>query len=92
MAIQKAHPTKKALIVSGLALCFSGLVACSTTSERDYMVENSEGDEYVYIVDYEKMALIEGANRESHSNLETVWVNPPVKRIKRSELEQMQKQ
>lgn len=88
----KELTVKKALIASGFAFCLSGLVGCSTTSERDYIVENSDDDEYVYILDYEKMAQIQGASDSSHSNLETVWVNPPVKRIKRSELEAMKKQ
>lgn len=78
-------------------MAFSGslfLAGCSTTSERDYLVDSSatgsDADEYVYIVDYDKVKLIETANRTSHSNVETYWINPPLKRIKRSELEKMQ--
>ena len=64
------------------------VVGCSSKSDRDYLVQSSD-DEYVYIVDYEKMAYIDEASRTSHSNVDTYWVNPPVKRIKRSELEAM---
>ncbi|GAA4349660.1 hypothetical protein [Kangiella taiwanensis] len=66
------------------------VVGCSSKSDRDYLVQSSD-DEYVYIVDYEKMAYIDEASRTSHSNVDTYWVNPPVKRIKRSELEAMRK-
>ena len=68
------------------------IFGCSTTSERDYIVKSSADDEYVYIIDYEKVALVEQARKDSLHNLDTYWVNPPVKRIKRSELEAMQKQ
>ncbi|GAA0199206.1 hypothetical protein GCM10009123_03180 [Kangiella japonica] len=72
-----------------IGLGFMALVGCNTTSQNDYLVESSDADDYVYVVDYEKMALIEAASRTSHSNLDTVWVNPPIKRIKRSELDRM---
>lgn len=74
---------------SCLALAATSLVACSTTSEPDYVAKTSAADDYVYIIDYDKIALIEKASRTSHSNVDTYWVNPPVKRIKRSELEAM---
>lgn len=81
-------------IKSALALvCMVGLIACSSMPTREYAVtkEASSDDDYVYILDYEKMALINEAGRTSHSNVETYWINPPVKRIKRSELEQMRR-
>lgn len=74
-----------------VAAALVGLVGCNTMSERDYMVENSTADDYVYIVDYEKMALIGEASRTGHSNVDTYWIHPPVKRIKRSEYEKMKK-
>lgn len=77
-------------LLAVIGLGFIGLVGCNTTAQHDYLVKSSEADDYVYIVDYEKMALIEEVSRTSHSNLDTVWVNPPIKRIKRSELERMQ--
>lgn len=66
----------------------AGLAACSSMSTRDYAVTkgDSDDDEYVYILDYEKIALIEEASRTSSSNVETYWVNPPLKRITRAEL------
>ena len=78
--------TQCALAASLTALLISG---CSVAPQSDYVVENSVEDEYVYVLDREKMAYIEKASRTSHSNVDTYWVNPPVKRIKRSELEAM---
>jgi len=69
------------------------LAACSSMTTRDYAVakQDSADDEYVYILDYEKIALIDEASRTANSHVETYWINPPVKRIKRSELERMKK-
>ncbi|GAA4363877.1 hypothetical protein [Kangiella marina] len=64
------------------------VVGCSSSSR--YAVQNESEDEYVYILDYEKIAFIEKATQYSNSNLDMIWVNPPVKRIKRSELEALQ--
>ena len=83
-------PRAKVGLLIAISLGFMALVGCNTTAKHDYLVENAEADDYVYIVDYEKMALIEAASRTSHSSVDTVWVNPPKKRIKRSELERMQ--
>ena len=77
-------------MVSIITIGFMGLAGCNTTAQHDYLVESSEADDYVYIVDYDKMAVIEAASQSSHSNVDTVWVNPPKKRIKRSELERLQ--
>ncbi|WP_223669606.1 hypothetical protein [Kangiella shandongensis] len=73
------------------AAALVGLIGCNTMSERDYVVDSSSADDYVYIVDYEKMALIEKANKKSHVGVDTYWIHPPVKRIKRSEYEKMKK-
>jgi len=78
----------KILLTAASAVLIFG---CSSMSERDYIVKSS-ADEYVYIIDYEKVALVEQASKTSLQNVDTYWVNPPVKRIKRSELEAMQKQ
>lgn len=91
MIFQKALAIKKTVVASSLALGISTLIGCSATSDRGYMVESSDADDYVYILDYDRIAKIEAASNTSHSNVETVWINPPVKRIKRSELEAMQK-
>ncbi|RDX36383.1 hypothetical protein DZA50_04790 [Kangiella sp. HD9-110m-PIT-SAG07] len=77
---------KTTLIVASAAVFFAG---CSSKSDRNYLVKSSAEDDYVFILDYEKMAYIEEASRTSHSNVDTYWVNPPIKRIKRSELEAM---
>lgn len=72
-------------------IMLTSLLGCSTTSRSDYAMQSSDKDDYVYILDYERIALIEEANRTSASNVDTVWINPPVKRIKRSELEALRK-
>ena len=79
----------KILLTAASAVLIFG---CSSMSERDYIVKSSGDNEYVYIIDYEKVALVEQASKTSLQNVDTYWVNPPVKRIKRSELEAMQKQ
>jgi len=89
MTFPKTHITKRALLTSVLVVGFLGAVGCTTKSGSSYLVENSNADDYVYIIDYDKIALIEATGNTSHSNLDTIWVNPPVKRIKRSELDKM---
>ncbi|AOE50335.1 hypothetical protein [Kangiella sediminilitoris] len=78
---------KIALLVFSLAL----LMACNTTPERDYMVDKDSSADYVYIIDYEKVSKIEQAGRTSHSNVDTYWIHPPLKRITRSEYEKLKK-
>lgn len=48
--------------------------------------------EYVWVTDYEQMQLVEEANRMSALPNKLHWVNPPMKRIHRSELAQRQQQ
>ncbi|MCH8537237.1 MAG: hypothetical protein LAT66_05620 [Alkalimonas sp.] len=49
-------------------------------------------DEYVWVKDYEQMRLIEQANRSSAQLNQMHWVNPPMKRIHRSELAKVRQQ
>ncbi len=72
----------KVILVTAFAVSTSG---CSFS---DKYAKNAEGDdEYVYIVDYEKMAKISTANYYSPAFVKTVWVNYPKKRVKKSEIE-----
>ena len=71
-----------------LVLAFAAstvLVAgCNSTSSR--YAASSDDDEYVYVIDWERVYMIEKAARESNANVDTVWVNYPRKRVKKSEL------
>ncbi len=66
------------------------LTACSSTARYSSATESSKNDDYVYVIEYEKISRIEHFARNSASNLTTVWVNPPIKRIKRSDLDKPQ--
>lgn len=70
-----------ALTVAAFAVLATG---CNSTSSR--YAAASDDDEYVYIVDWEKVRKIEEAARNSNANVDTVWVNYPRKRVKKSEL------
>lgn len=62
-----------------IALCCSvilGISGCSAVHQN----------EYVWVKDHEKMRLIEEANRSSAMANNVHWVNPPMKRVHRSEL------
>lgn len=70
-----------ALAVTAFAVLATG---CNSTSSR--YAASSDDDEYVYVVDWEKVHRIENAARNSNANVDTVWVNYPKKRVKKSEL------
>ncbi|MEE2002228.1 hypothetical protein QWY20_12260 [Alkalimonas sp. MEB108] len=48
--------------------------------------------DYVWVMDYEQMRLVEAANRNSSLPNQMHWVNPPMKRIPRAEYERMRQQ
>lgn len=58
------------------------LTGCSATNQS----------EYVWVKDYEQMQLVEKANRNSSQLSQMHWVNPPMKRIHRSELDKVRQQ
>lgn len=70
-----------ALAVTAFAVLATG---CNSTSSR--YAASSDDDEYVYVVDWEKVHRIENAARNSNANVDAVWVNYPKKRVKKSEL------
>lgn len=75
----------KTLPLALTAAAFAVLVTgCNSTSSR--YAASSDSDEYVYVVDYDKISKVERAIENSSMNLDTYWVNPPVKRVKKSEL------
>ncbi len=69
-----------ALTVAAFAVLATG---CNSTSSR---YAASSDDEYVYVIDWQKVQMIEKAAREGNAHVETVWVNYPKKRVKKSEL------
>lgn len=69
-----------ALTVTAFAVLATG---CNSTSSR---YAASPDDEYVYVIDWQKVQMIEKAAREGNAHVETVWVNYPKKRVKKSEL------
>ncbi|MRX28305.1 hypothetical protein [Kangiella sp. HZ709] len=69
-----------------LTLIISASLLASCSSSSKYTSAKSSGDDYVYVLDYRKISAVERARLSSAGNLRTVWVNPPVKRIKKSEL------
>lgn len=70
-----------ALTVTAFAVLATG---CNSTSSR--YAASSDDDEYVYVIDWDKVQRIEEAARNSNANVDTVWVNYPRKRVKKSEL------
>ncbi len=72
------------LSVIGLSLFLS---ACSSTNGYRSHKAYSANDEYVQVIDHEKIALVAKANRYSPAFVKTFWVNYPTKRVKKSELE-----
>ncbi len=64
-----------------LASCSFFLFSCST-SER---YASKSNDEYIYVIDYKKVNAVERAMVASSGNVKAVWVNPPIKRMKKSE-------
>ena len=70
-----------ALTVTAFAVLATG---CNSTSSR--YAASSDDDEYVYVIDWQKVYLVEKAAREGNANVDTVWVNYPKKRVKKSEL------
>ncbi len=70
-----------ALAATAFAVLATG---CNSTSSR--YAASSDDDEYVYVVDYDKIQRVEKAIQNSAMNLDTYWVNPPVKRVKKSDL------
>ncbi|MBD3669119.1 MAG: hypothetical protein HUJ16_14210 [Kangiella sp.] len=70
-----------ALAATAFAVLATG---CNSTSSR-YAV-SSDDDEYVYVVDWEKVYLVEKIARDGNANVDTVWINYPRKRVKKSEL------
>lgn len=68
-----------------LSICSIALLSasgCSSVTQPDY----------VWVMDYEQMRLVEAANRNSSLPNQMHWVNPPMKRIPRAEYERMRQQ
>ncbi|SEA86330.1 hypothetical protein [Alkalimonas amylolytica] len=72
----------KKMILSVCSAALLGLSGCSSITKPDY----------VWVMDYEQMRLVEAANRNSALPNQMHWVNPPMKRIPRAEYERMQQQ
>lgn len=70
-----------ALTVAAFAVLATG---CNSTSSR--YAAASDDDEYVYVVDWDRVNLVEKAAREGNAHVDTVWINYPKKRVKKSEL------
>lgn len=70
-----------ALAATAFAVLATG---CNSTSSR--YAASSDDDEYVYVVDWEKVYLVEKIARDGNANVDTVWINYPRKRVKKSEL------
>ena len=70
-----------ALAATAFAVLATG---CNSTSSR--YAASSDDDEYVYVIDWERVYLVEKATRAGSSNVETLWINPPKKKVKKSEL------
>lgn len=70
-----------ALAATAFAVLATG---CNSTSSR--YAASSDDDEYVYVIDWQKVYLVEKAAREGNANVDTVWINYPKKRVKKSEL------
>ncbi len=69
-----------------LILLMPTLVLFSCASSPKYATSKDIDNEYVYVIDYEKIAKIKEANKKSSWKINTLWVNLPKKRIKKSEL------
>ena len=69
-----------ALTVAAVVLL--AVTACSSTNHS----------EYVWVTDYDQIQLVEGVNRKNSLTTQVYWVNPPMKRIHRSELDKYRQQ
>lgn len=76
----KSHAMKLIVMLPLLAL----MNGCSNKAE--YLVDNDSKADYILVVDKSKMAAIERARLNSSSNLQTIWIHLPTKRIKKSDL------
>lgn len=72
---------RKMMLLIGTVTLLS-LSGCSSVTKPDY----------VWVMDYEQMRLVEAANRNSSLPNQMHWVNPPMKRIPRAEYERMRQQ
>ncbi|NVK22744.1 MAG: hypothetical protein HWD86_09520 [Kangiellaceae bacterium] len=71
---------KTTLVLSFSAIC---LAACTTTTHQmSHDGQKFESEKYKYELDKKHMVAIERANRTSSQNVQTVWINPPLKRVK----------
>ncbi len=62
------------------------LVLSSCASSSKYTNSKDGDTEYVYVIDYEKVAKIKAANKKAPWKINTLWVNYPKKKVKKSEL------
>lgn len=79
---------KKSLMVLPLAVFTLAISACSTKQSYDFVSQvKSSPDEMITVPDYRKIALIEYNSKKQAAAMTRIWVNPPTKQIKRSELD-----
>ncbi|WP_251359498.1 hypothetical protein [Kangiella sp. TOML190] len=77
---------KKTLLV-GVIISLLLMVGCSSSQRYVANKQPESKEEYVHVIDHEKVARVSLANYYSPSAVRTIWVNPPQKRVKKSELE-----
>lgn len=70
-----------ALTVTAFAVLATG---CNSTSSR--YAASSDEDKYVYVIDWDKVNQVEKASATGNANVDTIWINYPMKRVKKSEL------
>ena len=83
------------LKLSSLALSFLFLLACASNAGESGIANSikvSANDDYVYIIDYEKIAKYEKAYKSSLHGINNYWINPPTKKITHAEYAELLKQ
>lgn len=80
VSVQKS----KIVLIGSFAVALS---ACSLSDKYANKDDATDDDEYVYVIDHEKVVQISRANFYSPSFVKTYWINYPKKRVKKSELE-----
>ena len=81
--------------LSSLALSSLFLLACASNAGGSGIANSlkvSANDDYVYIIDYEKIDRYEKAYKSSMYDIDTYWINPPTKKITHAEFAELLKQ
>ena len=64
-----------------LPVALLAVSGCSTTS-HNYTSPSSANTDYQYVVDYKKIMAVERATTRSSNNMDVIWVNTPMKKVK----------